>query len=224
MQTLQTAFSPTSESHICFLLLSFSIPPFLPPASLHASPPQASEMEVLKVSAATMLEDEISWLDNFEPSWSSEMETSEADNILLAGHLRLIKTLLSLCGNEKEHLGEQTLSIHAYPHLSNVYSILFRTQLLCNVVTFCPGPSLIQQLLDDFLFRASRIIINSSNPTTSPAPSHDFHPKYVFLSFQLVSFFLCSNPTFHFLRCDFENLFVISYKRDLLFCLFVCFK
>lgn len=65
----------------------------------------ASEMEVLKVSAANMLEDEISWLDNFEPSWSSEMETSEADNILLAGHLRLIKTLLSLCGNEKEHLG-----------------------------------------------------------------------------------------------------------------------
>ncbi|XP_075943533.1 ubiquitin carboxyl-terminal hydrolase 24 isoform X7 [Anarhichas minor] len=103
-----------------------------------------SEMEVLKVSSATMLEDEISWLDNFEPSWSSEMETSEADNILLAGHLRLIKTLLSLCGNEKEHL----------------------------------GASLIQQLLDDFLFRASRIIINSSNPTPSPAPSHDFHPKY----------------------------------------------
>lgn len=63
-------------------------------------------MEVVKVSAATMLEDEISWLDNFEPSWSSEMETSKADNILLAGHLRLIKTLLSLCGNEKEHLGE----------------------------------------------------------------------------------------------------------------------
>lgn len=69
-------------------------------------PPPASEMEVVKVSAATMLEDEISWLDNFEPSWSSEMETSEADNILLAGHLRLIKTLLSLCGSEKEHLGE----------------------------------------------------------------------------------------------------------------------
>lgn len=65
-------------------------------------------MEVSKVSTATMLEDEISWLDNFEPSWSSEMETSEADNILLAGHLRLIKTLLSVCGNEKEHLGEYT--------------------------------------------------------------------------------------------------------------------
>lgn len=67
----------------------------------------ASEMEVIKVSAATMLEDEISWLDNFEPSWTSEMETSEADNILLAGHLRLIKTLLSLCGSEKEHLGKR---------------------------------------------------------------------------------------------------------------------
>lgn len=66
-------------------------------------------MEVIKVSPATMLEDEISWLDNFEPSWSSEMETSEADNVLLAGHLRLIKTLLSLCGNEKEHLGEYTI-------------------------------------------------------------------------------------------------------------------
>uniref|UniRef100_A0A8C2XPQ8 Ubiquitin carboxyl-terminal hydrolase 24 n=1 Tax=Cyclopterus lumpus TaxID=8103 RepID=A0A8C2XPQ8_CYCLU len=113
-----------------------------------------SEMEVLNVSAAAMLEDEISWLDNFEPSWSSEMETSEADNILLAGHLRLIKTLLSLCGNEKEHL----------------------------------GPSLIQQLLDDFLFRASRIIINSSNPTPSPAPSHDFHPKCSTASSRLAAY------------------------------------
>nr|XP_043899129.1 ubiquitin carboxyl-terminal hydrolase 24 isoform X9 [Solea senegalensis] len=120
-----------------------------------------SEMEVLKVSAAAMLEDEISWLDNFEPSWSSEMETSEADNILLAGHLRLIKTLLSLCGNEKEHLGAH--------------------------VSF-PGPSLIQQLLDDFLFRASRIIINSSNPTPSPAPSHDFHPKCSTASSRLAAY------------------------------------
>ena len=49
-----------------------------------------------------MLEDEITWLDNFEPNRTAECETSEADNILLAGHLRLIKTLLSLCGAEKE--------------------------------------------------------------------------------------------------------------------------
>lgn len=63
-------------------------------------------MEQLQISPAAMLEDEISWLDNFEPTWTSELETSEADNILQAGHLRLIKTLLSLCGNEKEQFGE----------------------------------------------------------------------------------------------------------------------
>lgn len=70
----------------------------------------ASEMEQLQISPAVMLEDEISWLDNFEPTWTSELETSEADNILLAGHLHLIKTLLSLCGNEKEQFGQ----IHIY--------------------------------------------------------------------------------------------------------------
>uniref|UniRef100_A0A4W5NHA6 Ubiquitin carboxyl-terminal hydrolase 24 n=1 Tax=Hucho hucho TaxID=62062 RepID=A0A4W5NHA6_9TELE len=114
----------------------------------------SSEMEVLSVSAVAMLEDEISWLDNFEPSWSSEMETSEADNILQAGHLRLIKTLLSLCGTEKEQL----------------------------------GPSLIQQLLDDFLFRASRIILNTSNPASSSPPSHDFFPKCSTASSRLAAY------------------------------------
>lgn len=63
-------------------------------------------MEQLKISPAAMLEDEITWLDNFEPARAAEQETSEADNVLLAGHLRLIKTLLSLCGAEKEMLGE----------------------------------------------------------------------------------------------------------------------
>lgn len=62
-------------------------------------------MEQLRVSPAAMLEDEVTWLDNFEPNRTAECETSEADNILLAGHLRLIKTLLSLCGAEKEVLG-----------------------------------------------------------------------------------------------------------------------
>lgn len=66
----------------------------------------ASEMEQLKISPAAMLEDEITWLDNFEPNRTAECETSEADNILLAGHLRLIKTLLSLCGAEKEMVGK----------------------------------------------------------------------------------------------------------------------
>lgn len=62
-------------------------------------------MEQLKISPAVMLEDEITWLENFEPTRAAECETSEADNVLLAGHLRLIKTLLSLCGAEKEMLG-----------------------------------------------------------------------------------------------------------------------
>lgn len=61
-----------------------------------------------------------------------------------------------------------------------VLQLLSVDGLLCNERTrlSLSGPSLIQQLLDDFLFRASRIIINSSNPTPSPAASHDFHPKY----------------------------------------------
>ncbi|KAM9326707.1 ubiquitin carboxyl-terminal hydrolase 24 [Gastrophryne carolinensis] len=104
----------------------------------------ASEMEQLSISPATMLEDEIMWLDNFEPNRTADCETSEADNVWLAGHLRLIKTLLSLCGAEKEML----------------------------------GPSLIKQLLDDFLFRASRIILISHSPAGSGALNQqDFHPK-----------------------------------------------
>ncbi|KAG9350930.1 hypothetical protein JZ751_024819, partial [Albula glossodonta] len=114
----------------------------------------STEMEQLQISPAVMLEDEINWLDNFEPTWTAELETSEADNILQAGHLRLIKTLLSLCGNEKEQL----------------------------------GPSLIQQLLDDFLFRASRIILNSNNPSSSSAPIQDFHPKCSTVSSRLAAY------------------------------------
>uniref|UniRef100_A0A672TDQ5 Ubiquitin carboxyl-terminal hydrolase 24 n=1 Tax=Sinocyclocheilus grahami TaxID=75366 RepID=A0A672TDQ5_SINGR len=107
-----------------------------------------SEMEQLQIGPAAMLEDEISWLDNFEPTWTNELETSEADNILLAGHLRLIKTLLSLCGS----------------------------------------PSLIQQLLDDFLFRASRIILNSDSSSSTTASIHDFHPKCSTVSSRLAAY------------------------------------
>ncbi|XP_043941443.1 ubiquitin carboxyl-terminal hydrolase 24 [Protopterus annectens] len=115
----------------------------------------SSEMEQLQLSPTTMLEDEITWLDNFEPTWTAESETSEADNILLAGHLRLIKTLLYLSGGEKERL----------------------------------GPSLIRQLLDDFLFRASRIIFNSHIPTGStPLSQQDFHPKCSTASSRLAAY------------------------------------
>lgn len=77
------------------------------PISTTPYPPPATEMDQLHISPAAMLEDEINWLDNFEPSWTAELETSAADNTLLAGHLRLIKTLLSLCGTEKEQLGQR---------------------------------------------------------------------------------------------------------------------
>uniref|UniRef100_A0A672T701 Ubiquitin specific peptidase 24 n=1 Tax=Sinocyclocheilus grahami TaxID=75366 RepID=A0A672T701_SINGR len=113
-----------------------------------------SEMEQLQIGPAAMLEDEISWLDNFEPTWTNELETSEADNILLAGHLRLIKTLLSLCGSEKEQF----------------------------------GPSLIQQLLDDFLFRASRIILSNDSSSCTTASIHDFHPKCSTVSSRLAAY------------------------------------
>lgn len=87
----------------------------------------ASEMEQLRISPATMLEDEITWLDNFEPNRTAECETSEADNILLAGHLRLIKTLLSLCGAEKEMLGNYyfILSCDRVPQCSGIAIVLY---------------------------------------------------------------------------------------------------
>uniref|UniRef100_A0A4W3HTX5 Ubiquitin carboxyl-terminal hydrolase 24 n=1 Tax=Callorhinchus milii TaxID=7868 RepID=A0A4W3HTX5_CALMI len=104
----------------------------------------SSEMEQLSISPAAMLEDEVNWLDNFEPTWTAESETSESDNVLLAGHLRLIKTLLSLSGPEKELLGQ----------------------------------SLIKQLMEDFLFRASKIILTSHSTAGSHSLSQqDFHPK-----------------------------------------------
>lgn len=53
---------------------------------------------------------------------------------------------------------------------------------------FSAGPSLIQQLLDDFLFRASRIILNTSDPASSSPPSHDFHPKCSTASSRLAAY------------------------------------
>lgn len=95
-------------------------------------------MEQLRISPATMLEDEITWLDNFEPNRTAECETSEADNILLAGHLRLIKTLLSLCGAEKEMLGNYCfISLQNTSALSYCLSIMWdqksKIGVLCSI-------------------------------------------------------------------------------------------
>lgn len=93
----------------------------------------ASEMEQLRISPAIMLEDEITWLDNFEPNRTAECETSEADNILLAGHLRLIKTLLSLCGAEKEMLGNYCFFLLC----RRVYLTSQLLLVLCVIGTIC---------------------------------------------------------------------------------------
>uniref|UniRef100_A0A8C4R0F6 ubiquitinyl hydrolase 1 n=1 Tax=Eptatretus burgeri TaxID=7764 RepID=A0A8C4R0F6_EPTBU len=101
-----------------------------------------SSLEALNLNPTSMLEDEITWLSNFDPG---ELGVGlagvgrKADVVgmptegcgrdaLLAGHLKLTKTLLSLCGQEKERLG-------------------------------C---SLIPQLLDEFLFPAANLIVESN--------------------------------------------------------------
>ena len=62
-----------------------------------------SEQALLQVEAVSMLEDEIAWLSNFVPSEHQELK--ETDNCLLAGHLKLIKTLFTCEGVSKEEYG-----------------------------------------------------------------------------------------------------------------------
>ena len=56
----------------------------------------------------SMLDDEIGWLHNFVPSEASK----ETDNTLLAGHLRLIHTLLTCHGVDKREIGKAEKSSH----------------------------------------------------------------------------------------------------------------
>ncbi|CDQ73523.1 unnamed protein product [Oncorhynchus mykiss] len=67
-------------------------------------------------------------------------------------------------------------------------SLTRRLSHLQHVCVFSTGHSLIQQLLDDFLFRASRIILNTSNPASSSPPSHDFFPKCSTASSRLAAY------------------------------------
>ncbi|KAH3849065.1 hypothetical protein DPMN_091454 [Dreissena polymorpha] len=50
-----------------------------------------------------MLEDEVGWLANFVPTDHLELKT--ADNMLLAGHLKLIRTLFTCEDISKEEYG-----------------------------------------------------------------------------------------------------------------------
>ena len=58
----------------------------------------------MSVDVNSMLEDELAWLGNFMPSDNPEIR--ETDNTLLAGHLKLIKTLLTCEGVDKKVIGK----------------------------------------------------------------------------------------------------------------------
>ncbi len=62
------------------------------------------EQEKLQINVSSMIEDELGWLSNFVPSENAD--TREIDNILLAGHLKLIKTLLTCAGLDKREIGK----------------------------------------------------------------------------------------------------------------------
>ena len=61
------------------------------------------EQKQLTVDISSMLEDEMAWLANFQPSDNPELR--ETDNTLLAGHLKMIKTLLTCEGLDKKTIG-----------------------------------------------------------------------------------------------------------------------
>jgi ubiquitin carboxyl-terminal hydrolase 9/24 len=87
----------------------------------------------------TALEDEISWLNNFVTS----SKTKDIDNVLLAGHLRLVQTLLTCEGMDKKIYGQMLVPI----------------------------------LLDEFLFPASKLILDGLENMQCDRPMHDFEPK-----------------------------------------------
>ena len=60
-----------------------------------------AEQEVLGESAAQMIEDEITWLFNFSPC------SQNNDATLLAGHIKLVRALLSCQGVNKQEVNDQ---------------------------------------------------------------------------------------------------------------------
>ncbi|XP_059140581.1 ubiquitin carboxyl-terminal hydrolase 24-like isoform X2 [Physella acuta] len=99
------------------------------------------EQKRLALNIESMLEDEIAWLGNFVPSRHSDL--NQTDNTLLAGHLKLICTLLTCEGVDKaEH-----------------------------------GSSLVSDLLHDFLFPASKLMLDSLNQPTQDSSLVEFNPK-----------------------------------------------
>ena len=64
------------------------------------------DQKLLQVKTASMLEDEIDWLNNFEPSDTEESSLWRTDNRVMAGHLQLAKTLLTCEGMDKKKIGK----------------------------------------------------------------------------------------------------------------------
>ncbi|GFO40772.1 ubiquitin carboxyl-terminal hydrolase 24, partial [Plakobranchus ocellatus] len=100
-----------------------------------------SEQRSLNIDLESMLEDELAWLSNFVTSRHSDLQ--QTDNTLLAGHLKLIRTLLTCEGVDKaEH-----------------------------------GATLVGDLLHDFLFPASKLMLDSMNQPAHDSSLSEFNPK-----------------------------------------------
>ena len=63
------------------------------------------EQRRLGVNVKQMLEDELGWLQNFVPSHNPEL--AETDNLLIAGHVKLIRTLMTNAGVDKREFGNR---------------------------------------------------------------------------------------------------------------------
>ena len=70
------------------------------------SPPPGDLQALYGVDVEAMLEDEVAWLGNFQPSEHPELR--DTDNRLLAGHLNLIRTLFTCQNIHKEEYGRSS--------------------------------------------------------------------------------------------------------------------
>ncbi|VDI64277.1 ubiquitin carboxyl-terminal hydrolase 9/24 [Mytilus galloprovincialis] len=95
----------------------------------------------LNLDLPNMLEDEIAWLKNFETS--SNPDLIDADNLLLGGHLKLIRNLFTCEGICKEEFGR----------------------------------TLVYDLLHDFLFPASKIMMDSMDEAKRETALAEVSPK-----------------------------------------------
>lgn len=122
------------------------------------------EQEQLSLDITMMIEDEIAWLNNFQPIDKSTSDLS-TEQILLTG------MPYSEAFSCSPIIGLLACKTHPFPgHLRLVHSLL-----TCEGVDVNKHASLIHTLLDDFLFPAAKLELS--------ADAHDslcdFAPKYV---------------------------------------------